>query len=142
MSLFCFLYINHCQKLQCTKHFRTDQANSCCHEGEGSRYLEFKHRICGIPERPPRHIITTVKSTGINHRGSKEVCFASCTSLFTRDWQREKEHFAYQAELLLNSTLHCGYLQVSLMPCTTRAKTFRWWGWVGREECKVDRGGN
>lgn len=44
------------------------------------------------------------------------MCFSSRTSLFTRLDKEKKDHFAYQAELLLNSTVHPGYLQVSLIP--------------------------
>ena len=65
------------------------------------------------------------------------MCFSSHTSLFTRPTKREKDHFAYQAELLLNSTVHPGYLQVSLIPALW-ARTFRMRGWRGREEWKAD----
>lgn len=47
---------------------------------------------------------------------------------------KRKEAFCQSSRALAKWKVHHGFLQVVLRLHTTRAKTFRWWGWDKREE--------
>lgn len=90
------------------KHFKKDPKNSCSHESEGSKDLRFKHRTHGMQGMTPRQnhsnypkvqkTITTQRS----RRGVSVFIGLLFSLTETMSIQREKKHFANQAELLLN----------------------------------------